>query len=176
MELALNEVKIQAKILLKTLTNDSAVFDSFQPILARAGVEHSADLKLKHCLSFISAQLGFRSWQQAIAVLTGKAQSGNTQNMGTLFYPNGVHGITNEWFASYDEAKAMITTEPNKRWLFPYKNQYIVVKQDYIAAFKFTDESKQLLASVGGDMAASYNTIVWDKVCLAIIKNRAKGY
>ena len=171
MELAINEVKIQAKKLLKTLKSDEDAFES-HPQLAKMGITHQDDLQLKHTLTIIAITLGFKQWQQASAVLSGQLDKSTPQQMGTLFYPKAGHGLTNEWFADYQAAKTVLDGSDNSKWLFPYKNQFIVVDTNFLAAFRFDDKTRQLLSLINRDMAASYNCETWDKITCAVIKNR----
>lgn len=171
MELAINEAKIQAKKLLKSLKSDEDAFESHSQ-LATMGITHQDDLQLKHTLIIIAMKLGFKQWQEASAVLRGQLDKSTPQQMGTLFYPKAGHGLTNEWFADYQTAKTVLDSSDNNKWLFPYKNQFIVVEDNFLSAFKFDDETRQLFTLINHDMAASYNCETWDKITRAVIKNR----
>lgn len=171
MELAINEAKIQAKKLLKMLKSDEDAFNS-HPQLAKMGITRQDDLQLKHTLTLIAMKLGFRQWQEASAMLSGQLDKSTPQQMGTLFYPKAGHGLTNEWFADYESAKEILDGSNNDKWLFPYKNQFIVGDANYLAAFRFDDETRQLFTLINHDMAASYNCDAWDKITCAVIKNR----
>lgn len=171
MELAINEAKIQAKKLLKTLKSDIDAFKSY-PHLSKIGITHQDGLQLKHTLTLIAMKLGFRQWQEASAMLSGQLDKSTPQQMGTLFYPKACHGLTNEWFADYQAAKTVLDSSDNDKWLFPYKNQFIVVEANFLSAFRFDDETRQLFTLINHDMAASYNCDAWDKITCAVIKNR----
>lgn len=168
MELALNEIKIQAKKRLKLLKSDT---DSFinEKILKQIGVIDQDDVQLKHALTIVSRQLGFSTWQQASSVLSGARPTNPINDMGTLFYPKTCHGLTNEWFADYASAKAVLLAD-NHKWLFPYKRQFIVGDANYLAAFRFKPEISALFDDINHDMTASYNTPIWDKIVCAIIR------
>ena len=71
MELALNEVKTQAKKLLKALKIDSNLKLSMEIPLKKVGLSLPAEIKLKHCLAIISQQLGFDNWHHAQDILSG---------------------------------------------------------------------------------------------------------
>ncbi len=170
MELAVNETKIQAKRLLKTLKSKQALLVK-HPLLKKMGVTNPEELKLKHTLALIAVQLGFAHWQQASAVLSGHGQTHSPVNMGTLFYPVAGHGLTNEWFADYKSAQLVFNKHKNK-WLFPYKNQFIVVDRNYLNAFNFSDEITSKFHQIDNDMHGSYNSHLWDEITCAVIKNR----
>jgi len=169
MELAVNETKIQAKKLLKAIKSNHQLFDKY-PLLKKMGVSHIDDLQLKHTLAIIAIKLGFKSWQQASTVLTGQRQTNALVNMGILFYPPAGHGLTNEWFADYQSAQ-FVLRKANNKWLFPYKNQFIVVGTDYLKAFGFNDEILSKFHLINNDMQDSYNTQLWDEITRAVIKN-----
>lgn len=175
MKLAINEVKTQAKKLLKSLHENEALFQSMRLPLKRANVSSLTQLKLKHCLSIVSHQLGFDSWQHAHEVLSGKEDPFESSNMGSFFYPKSCGAFINEWFVDYQQAKNTLLMSERPKWLLPYKNQYIVVTKNYIDAFKLSDNLTSLFSEIKHDMIESYNTDIWDKVTCAVIKNRTKN-
>ena len=59
MELAINEVKTQAKKLLKALRLDSELLLTMKVSLKKLSLSSQDDLRLKHCLTIVSQQLGF---------------------------------------------------------------------------------------------------------------------
>jgi hypothetical protein len=61
-------------------------------------------IRRRHCLATIAAELGFASWQQMKAVLTGEEQVGG---FGTILYPNRCNAHLNLWCKTYPEADAM---------------------------------------------------------------------
>lgn len=176
MKLAINEVKTQAKKLLKALHENEVLFQSMRLPLKRVAVSSLSQLKLKHCLSIVSHQLGFDSWQQAHEVLSGKQHSIELLNMGSFFYPKSCGVFINEWFADYQQAKNTLLKNEKSKWLLPYKNQYIVVTQSYIDVFKLNDNLTSLWSEIKHDMVESYNTDIWDQISCAVIKNRTRNY
>ena len=176
MILAINEVKTQAKKLLKALHENEALFQSMRLPLKRVAVSSVSQLKLKHCLSIVSHQLGFDSWQQAHEMLSGKQNPFESSNMGSFFYPKNCYAFINEWFADYQQAKDTLLMSEKPKWLLPYKNQYIVVTQSYIDVFKLNDNLTSLWPKIKHDMVESYNTEIWDKITCAVIKHRTRSY
>lgn len=176
MELALNEVKIQAKKLLKALKIDSDLQLAMQRPLNKLALTSLDELKLKHCLTIISQQLGFENWHHAQCVLSGSKKTNGPLNMGTFFYPKGSSAFINEWFVNYPEARNTLTNKAKSKYLLPYKNQFIVVTKDCISLFKIDKQLMLLWAEIGHDMVESYNCLAWDKLASKIIKNRPRAY
>jgi len=176
MEFAINEVKTQAKKLLKALKADETLVKAMKVPFKKVALSSIDELKLKHCLSLVSIELGFVNWHEAHAVLSGSSEVIETINMGTFLYPQSCGGFINEWYANYPEAKESLVSSANEKWLLPYKNQYIVVKSDYIKMFNLAPALLPLWAKIENDMVTGYNSHAWDSLVCAIIKNRSKAY
>lgn len=176
MELALNEVKIQAKKLLKIIRVESNFLPTMELPLKRLGLPLSDEIQLKHCLTIVSHQLGFDNWRQAQNILSGNYETKNSLNMGEFFYPQGCNGLINEWFADYQQAKITLANNSKLKFLLPYKSQFIVVKKEYISLFKINQELMGLWTDINHNMVDSYNSLAWDKLTCEIIKNRSKNY
>ncbi len=176
MELAINEVKIQAKKLLKTLKIDSDLQLAMQRSLNKLALTSLDELKLKHCLTIVSQQLGFDNWHHAQCALSGKNKASEPLNMGTFFYPKGSGAFINEWFVNYQEARNTLTNKAKSKYLLPYKNQFIVVTKDCISLFKLDEELMLLWADIDHDLVGSYNSLAWDMLASKIIKNRPRSY
>ncbi len=176
MELALNEVKTQAKKLLKAMRLDSNLQLTMELPLKKLGLSLLDEIKLKHCLTIVSQQLGFGNWHHAQDVLSGSKKPVEDLDMGTLFYPESADGFINEWFASYQQAKNTLSEQIGEKWLLPYKNQFIVVKKDYISTFKLDTSLMLLWTDIDHNMVDGYKSDAWDKLTCRIIKNRSKNY
>jgi hypothetical protein len=176
MELALNEVKIQAKKLLKAIKTDSNLLPTMKLPLKKLDVPISAEIKLKDCLNIIAHQLGFENWYQAQVVLSGSNKNVQGLDMGTFFYPRGADIFINEWFANYQQAKNTLLEKAGEKWLLPYKKQFIVVKSNYISTFKLDKKLILLWTDLDHDMVDGYKSKAWDKLACEIIKNRSKNY
>jgi hypothetical protein len=176
MELALNEVKIQAKKLLKIIKVDNNLLSTIKVPLKKLGLSFSDEIQLKHSLTIVSQQLGFDNWHHAQDVLSGSKEPVEVLNMGTFFYPKGADGFINEWFANYQQAENTLSAQTGKKWLLPYKNQFIVVKKDYISTFGLDEKLMLLWADINHNMIDSYKSVEWDKLACEIIKNRSKNY
>ena len=176
MELALNEVKTQAKKLLKALRLDNDLLLTMKLSLKKLSLSTLDDLKLKHCLTIVSQQLGFDNWHHAQAILSGNEKISDSMDMGSFFYPKGCGGFINEWFADYQQAKSTLVNKTEAMWILPYKNQFVVVKKDYVSLFNIDEKLIALWSEVGHNMVESYNSLAWDKLACEVIKNRSKGY
>jgi len=176
MELAINEIKTQAKKLLRALKADNNLVNKMRIPFKKVAISSVDELKLKHCLSLVSLELGFTNWHEAHGVLSGTTETLEGINMGTFLYPQVCGGFINEWYASYPEAKESLTSSVNKKWLLPYKSQYIVVEQDFVAVFTLETKLAPLWAKIENNMVTGYNSLAWDTLACAIIKNRIKAY
>ncbi|KGJ89702.1 hypothetical protein [Colwellia psychrerythraea] len=176
MDLAINEIKTQAKKLLKALRADINLMQMMRLPLKKVAVSSPSELKLKHCLGLVAIELGFKDWHEAQQILSGTKPSSTTVNMGSYFYPKSCGGFINEWFAEYSLAEKTLLKSSTSKWLLPYKNQFIVVEHDYIAVFKLDKDVMPLWKEVKHDMVASYNSLAWDKIACAVIRHRPKNY
>lgn len=84
------------------------------------------NVQRRHCLSVIAQDLGFTGWSH----LTNLLKGANDVGFGTCLHPKSVHVHWNIWVASYDEAITIQQTHGG--FILGYKNQYIVVDEDYI--------------------------------------------
>jgi hypothetical protein len=82
--------------------------------------------KRRHCLKQIAVELGFKGWAHALRVIEGTDLS----DYGTMFYPKGCGAHSNIWCATYEEAKNIRSKHGG--FLLAYKNQFLVVDDDYI--------------------------------------------
>ncbi|KGJ88457.1 hypothetical protein [Colwellia psychrerythraea] len=176
MEYALQEVKTQAKKLLKALKSEPSLVIAMQIPLKKINIASPELLKLKHCLVLVSMELGFKDWHEAQLLLSGSNKQLIATNMGSFFYPKGCGGFINEWFADYTQARKILVNSATSKWLLPYKNQFIVVEKEYIEVFKLNKDLMSYWAEVKHDMVASYNSVAWDKIAGAVIRHRLRNY
>ncbi|MDD3267078.1 MAG: hypothetical protein PHC75_07870 [Burkholderiales bacterium] len=119
---SLNEAKIQAQILLKTISSsDQNLSQQAQKRLSNLQFYDLRRIQLKHTLAVIANEYGFSSWLNLknYFSLTGL----------TKFNPNG-GGFFNQWFSSYLDAKQML--QKTGGYLLPYKNQFFICESGYI--------------------------------------------
>lgn len=173
---ALNEVKIQAKLLQKALQTNPQLQLGMKKPLAKLGIANIEQFKFKHSLTLIAQQLGFLSWHQAHEFLSGEINNNQLINAGAMFYPKRGDVFLNEWFANYDQAKVCLSDGKKTKWLFPFKQQYVVVEQSFVQALNLDESAQVLWSEVQHNMVASYGTNAWDSLACNIIKNRTKPF
>lgn len=168
MERALNELKTQAKKLLKSCKQHDS------EALARIDKWHKylqvveSDLKLKHCQLLLAKELGFSDWQHIQKILSGGANKAKIElNFGSLFHSTACSAFINQWFAHYDDAKK---ASDGKDFIFPYKRQFIVASTDYMQALGLTE--MDLKSSNEQDLFACYPSDAWDDLTLKVLKSR----
>ena len=187
MNKALDELKIQAKFLLKSARNNQP--DAIQRLAKYSGNKpHSISLdlsytdiaKLKHCQHVLAREVGFQNWQHAHSILGACAstQSNNVSdskavNMGKFWHSSNCDALINLWFSSYQEARLALLTEPNK-YLIPYQQQFIVVTEDYIKVVALDTIDDSLWCDVQHDLVASHATEAWDKIAHIRLRNRTR--
>lgn len=103
-------------------------------------------LKRRHCLTVVARELGFNGWGHAAAVLEGN----KSDDFGTLLSPPRCSAHANIWCRSYDEAKSVHAVQGG--YLLAYKNQYLVVDEDYIRTLGLDPDDENWVA-MGKDWA-----------------------
>lgn len=120
----IEECKVQASVLLKSLRKDQAeqAAKRFHRLPEFENLSISdimqKEIKRKDALRVIAIEKGFNSWEQL------KCQ---------LPFIRG--GFLNKWFANYSDAKSYL--QSNGGFLLPFKHQYFVCDEDYIANLGF---------------------------------------
>lgn len=169
MELAIHEVKLQAKKLLKHIKTNDQLTPKVQRILRKQGVSALADIKLKHCLTAVSQHFGFSNWHHCQAILSG-SHTESIIDYGTLFYSDSCGSFINQWFSTYSEAKLVFLKQRDTSYLIPYKTQFVVVKREFIDnLFNSTDIFAQF-KKVEHDLHTSYNSNEWDYLAFQVLK------
>lgn len=176
MELALNEIKIQAKRRLKAFKTNTAEDVDVKSAIKKFGIDSPEQLKLKHCQLLVVQHLGFSDWQHAQAILSGSEVIDHVSDMGALFHNKACNALLNEWFTDYQQAKKALTGYDATRWLMPYKKQFVLVKQDYLTLLNINDNHIHLCTKIENDFYGGYNTQTWDTLACLVIKNRASRY
>ncbi len=95
-------------------------------------------VKRRHCFSIIAIELGFKGWPHLLEVL----KQNNPSDYGTFFYPKRCRVHWNIWFATYDEAAKV--RKDHGGFLIAYKNQFMVVDEDYIRSFGLDPEDREI--------------------------------
>ena len=173
MNKALDELKIQAKILLKSAKDNQTSatlrlknqYKSYQQ-------ESALQPKLKHCQQVVAYESGFTDWQHAHHILSGHEQSHDKQiNMGKFWRNNKCNALLNHWFGGYQEADSFHKEKPNT-YLFPYQHQFIVATQDYVNALGLQELDPALWHDVQNNLVVSYTSEAWDRIALARLRNK----
>lgn len=86
MELTSNELKTQAKILLKALKVNDFLATKMQKSLDKFAMRPLDYLQLKHCLTPVSHQLGFTNWYHAQLYYL-PIKNGRTDQHEDIFLP-----------------------------------------------------------------------------------------
>lgn len=173
MELALNEVKIQAKKLLKHIQSVDVLTHKLTRYLKQQAVSSTTDVQLKHCLNIVALHFGFTNWHHCQTTLSGNSNIKAQPNLGTLLYNSSCGAFINEWFTTYQEAKAVLTQQYESSYLVPYKTQFIVVKNEYLKSLGVNEESLYLLNQAKHDLFQSYNTQEWDQLIVQVLKKNS---
>jgi hypothetical protein len=112
-----------------------------------AGLALAADdVHRKHCLAVVACECGFASWDHAKRVLDGDPHE---KDFGTLLYDHRDSGILNHWFASYDEARALLDGS-SQRYLLAYARHFFVVDRHYVQALGMDPDDPDW-AAIGWD-------------------------
>ncbi len=171
MELALNEMKIQSKKLLKQFHANQIDSPMIQRQVAR---ENIVNMQLKHALQIIANYYGFESWQQAHQVLSGNQTWFEGMSLGSLFYSRACEALTNHWFGDYVSALNMLNQLPTRHYLLPYKHQYLVVQPDYMALIMDLAPAEPMLRKLNFDLAKGYGSSAWDQLANSVLRHRAR--
>ena len=185
MNKALDELKIQAKILLKSVRNNqpSAIL-RLAKYSGKKNVNHSLELdysdiaKLKHCQYVLAREVGFETWQHAHNILSASDNlrsatplDSDAVNMGKFWHNHHCDALINLWFSSYTEAKFALSANPTS-YIIPYQRQFIVVTEDYLKVIALNEVKKSLWLEVKHDLVASYATDAWDKIAHVRLRNK----
>lgn len=98
------------------------------------------EVRLRDCLNLVSREAGFSDYTHARRVLGGEARPG--EDFGTFWYAPRCAGLLNQWFASYEEARAALKSAKRRSFLLPYKRQFMVVEDDFIRELGLDPEDK----------------------------------
>ena len=174
MNKALDELKIQAKILLKSVKDNQPSATQRLKRQYQSYQEGSVyQPKLKHCQQVVACEAGFIDWQHAHQILNACEPSHNQpNNMGTFWHAPRCNALLNYWFNDYSEAALFLQEKP-ETYLFPYNQQFIVATQDYLQAIGLHELDQTLWHAVQNNLVASYLSDAWDNIALARLQNRS---
>ena len=162
---SVNECKIQASVLVKSLYSDNIKSSQqaakrFQrlPEFKKFSIEEiiQAEVKRKHALAVIAIEKGFKSWTDL------KCQ---------LPFIRG--GFLNQWFAKYDDAKSY--QQINHGFLLPFKNQFFICDADYINNLGFNSKDPDWKL-IGYDWVNPDNKDAWKRLYKKWIKIQGENH
>lgn len=185
MNKALNEIKIQAKILLKSARNNQpSAIQRLANQSRQKSNSYSLDLaytdlaKLKHCQHVLAREVGFENWQHAHSILgasdnklSNNSSGSGAVNMGKLWHNSNCDALINLWFSNYQEARLALQAEPSN-YLIPYQQQFIVVTEDYIKVIALHEVDASLWRDVKHNLVDSYATEAWDRIAHIRLRNK----
>ncbi|MES2765213.1 MAG: hypothetical protein V4642_05060 [Bacteroidota bacterium] len=159
----LEELKIQASILLKDLNSDepekflkaTARFKNL-PHYAEKSAEEigllKSEIKRKHVLAVLAAERGFKTWSELRDDIISKE---------CLHRPMGGSSFLNHWFAKYDEAREQL--EKHGGYLLQYRDSYFVCESGYIK-FLGLDSFKNEWEKIGYDWVKPADKKAWEVI------------
>ncbi|HYL38194.1 MAG TPA: hypothetical protein VEV17_19915 [Bryobacteraceae bacterium] len=163
----MRELKIRAELLhKKAQAGDTRALARLQvlPELRRAPAEPLATLvRRRHCLTAIAVELGFASWPEMKAVLTGKAHSGC---FGSLLCPARCGTHLNNWCKIHSEAAAI--RKSGGGYLLAYRNPYLVVDRYYIESLGLDPDDPDWKA-LGFDWARPLDVAARTRLCARLV-------
>jgi hypothetical protein len=140
-QIKLIELKIQARILLKSiLSNDinkhKAAISRFEQAIKNPII--ISNIKLKHALKVIAIENGFKTWSDL--------KNNYYQMIIKEFNNYYINGFLNNWFNNYNEAKQFQLQQNS--YLFRFKKHFYVAESCYVEALglKVNDQDLLLIA------------------------------
>lgn len=165
------ELKVQARLLVNALRRNDP-----EALVLAASVAQSRrwptpdSWTLTHCMNIVSAQAGFDHWDHARRVLGGESVPGD--DLGTLWYEHACGALTNQWFARYEEARAILAGDPSL-YLLPYRRQYVLVDLYFIELLGL-DAAARPWTEAGRDLVGAYASPAWNALALQRLRAMRK--
>lgn len=163
---ALNELKIKAKLILKSYKTGMSSLPEWVPVKVLTEADKNSDLKLKHVLIAVAKKAGFIDWQHAVHFLDAKWLPG--EDAGTFWYSPKCRVLLNVWCRNLAEAEEQLAELPDAI-LFPYKKQFIIADKNFVTALGLDTYYSELLQNVHRNMATTQERGIWDDIALARI-------
>ena len=158
MQLAIEEVKIRAKKLLKQLRSGQS--------LGWITVQRaSEDWQLKHIQLLLARQLGFGDWQHAHQILSGAVHGDAKVDFGQLWYERACGTLVNHWFADYQEARQTLHTLED-HCLYPFRHQFVVAAPLYAELLGLPALTSPEWQQTNRDLVKGYGGSGWQQLTL----------
>ena len=166
MQLAVNELKVRAKKLLKQLREGQT-----PDWLSRSKHVQNEPWQLKHCQGLLARRLGFKDWHHARQVLSGTQFSEAGDDFGSFWYENACGSLVNLWFAHYQEAAEALASHPTF-CLYPYKNQFVVAAPLYAEIIGLPAVDSPEWQKLSQNLLQGYGSEAWDKLALVRLERK----
>jgi len=155
------ELKTRARLRLNALKRVPAA-NVAEPLSMTVRAEHlSSTHRLRDSLNLVARDVGFQTWEQALQVLSGKAEPGD--DMGSFWHAPRCTGLLNHWFASHEQAREALATS-DQRVLVPYRRQFVVVDGNYVRELGMTIDD-DAWRRAGRDLVRAYGSEAWVALC-----------
>ena len=165
------EIKVRARLLLNALRRENPnAIATARSVAATRRWAQPGTWTLTHCMNIVSAQAGFDHWDHARRVLGGDAIIG--VDVGTLWYDHACGALTNQWFANYPEARAILDADPSL-YLLPYRRQYVLADRYFIELLGI-DPSIRPWDELGRDLVCGYAGPAWNALALQRLRAMRK--
>ncbi|GGO68118.1 hypothetical protein [Bowmanella pacifica] len=159
MQLAVNELKVRSKKLLKEIREGQ-----MPSWLSQSPHVQNEDWQLKHCQTLLARRLGFKDWHHAKQVLSGSLPLEQGADFGTFWYENACGSLVNLWFAHYAQAREMLS-DP-RYCLYPYKHQFVVAEPVYADILGLPAPDTFDWQRLSRNLLEGYPSEAWDKLAL----------
>ena len=150
---AIREVKIRAELLHKGVSAGApraiARLRALPELRRATEAELAAfatSIQRKHCLAAVARELGFQGWEHASRVLSGEESE---PDYGELLCPKNAGAFLNDWFATYEDARAVHVERGG--YLLAFKRQAFIAGRDYIATTLAIDPDDRDWQAIGFD-------------------------
>jgi hypothetical protein len=182
--LPVDEFKIKAAILLKSLKSDAPekaepAAKRFQllPEMANLSdgeiINSKENLRLKHAFRVIALENGFPSWNEFKASLesaepangefSGSRKMADRELLGNI----KAGGFLNNWYPNYEQAKDCLDLKGG--YLLVYKNHFFVCDSGYIEALGLDPEDPDW-DKIGRDWEKPLDTEAWQRLYNRLVK------
>lgn len=162
----LNELKIKAKLKLKSYRKDPSSIPEWASKGVGKNSQEDAQLTLKTMLGIVSKKAGFTTWQQASHVLGGAWQPG--EDAGSFWYSRRCVPLLNIWCRDLPEAEEQLSLKP-KTILFPYKKQFVVAGENYATALGLQQHCSDISLEENRNLAVNAINTKWQEYALTRI-------
>ena len=139
---SLRECTIRASVLLKALRSGDVpralaaaerlrVLPHFTRLTPERIAAWGRDIRRKHALAAVAAELGFTSWTELRhACVNDKPRA---PDIGSLFDRTSTAVYLNYWCRTYEEA--VVAQASSRGYLFPYRSQFVVAPAGVLEAY-----------------------------------------